>query len=500
MGLPARTNSRSSNNSGSSNDSSSSSNSSRSVKTSAAGDSHRTLERCISLLLLLLLLRMLLLLPVHILLLLLGGLEDAAAAARAVCEGQLLLQQGIEVHAVANLGAAAAAAAAAAAERKVVNAAAAARAAAPGAESSVGQQQQQQQQQKKKQQQQQQQEKQSKTKSKRRLLFFRLDTRSRLPKTQQRQQQQEQQQQRQQQQQQQQQQQHCCCVLLLPCCCCSVAESKMEGQKIKVENPVVEVDGDEMTRIIWQWIKEKLILKYLNLPIEYFDLSIQHRDATDDQVTVEAAKAIKRVGVGIKCATITPDEARVKEFNLKKMWKSPNATIRNILGGTIFRAPIVMKNVLLLLLLRTRRAFLQFPAPLAASVFGYAPLAAAAAAAAAAATAGFADSSGVFYFNFRGGCFKPTLLESFTILSESMTCELHRFEGGGGVCLGMYNEDGSIRDFARACFLYSLNKRMPLYLSTKNTVLKSYDGRFKDLFEEIYRQEYQHKFQEAGIT
>ncbi|KAL8447844.1 hypothetical protein Emed_004139 [Eimeria media] len=212
----------------------------------------------------------------------------------------------------------------------------------------------------------------------------------------------------------------------------------MEGQKIKVENPVVEVDGDEMTRIIWQWIKEKLILKYLELPIEYFDLSIQHRDATDDQVTVEAAKAIQRVGVGIKCATITPDEARVKEFNLKKMWKSPNATIRNILGGTIFRAPIVMKNGLVVL------------------------------------------------------CVVSS--------SESMTRDLHRFEGGGGVCLGMYNEDGSIRDFARACFLYALDKRMPLYLSTKNTVLKAYDGRFKDIFQEIYQQEFAHKYQEAGIT
>ncbi|KAL8271675.1 hypothetical protein Esti_004388 [Eimeria stiedai] len=247
----------------------------------------------------------------------------------------------------------------------------------------------------------------------------------------------------------------------------------MQGQKIKVENPVVEMDGDEMTRIIWQWIKEKLILNYLELPIEYFDLSIQHRNATDDQVTVEAANAIKRVGVGIKCATITPDEARVKEFNLKKMWKSPNATIRNILGGTIFRAPIVMKNVPRLV------PSWEKPIIIGRHAFGD-------------------QYRAVDFCVSKPGTVKLVYIPDDG--SESVTRDLHRFEGGGGVCMGMYNEDGSIRDFARACFLYALDRRMPLYLSTKNTVLKSYDGRFKDLFQEVYQQEFERKFQEAGIT
>ncbi|OEH79359.1 isocitrate dehydrogenase [Cyclospora cayetanensis] len=223
----------------------------------------------------------------------------------------------------------------------------------------------------------------------------------------------------------------------------------MQVKKIKVENPVVEIDGDEMTRVIWQWIKEKLILKYLDLPIEYFDLSIQHRDATDDQVTVDAAHAIKQIGVGIKCATITPDEARVKEFGLKKMWKSPNATIRNIIGGTIFRAPILIDNY--------RAVDFTVNAP---------------------------------------GTVK--LVYSPDDGSTPVTRDLHHFNSGG-VCLGMYNEDASISDFALACFQYALDAKMPLYLSTKNTVLKAYDGRFKQIFHDIYTKDFEQRFKAAGI-
>lgn len=245
----------------------------------------------------------------------------------------------------------------------------------------------------------------------------------------------------------------------------------MEGKKIKVQNPVVEIDGDEMTRVIWQWIKEKLILKYLDLPIEYFDLSIQHRDETDDQVTVDAAHAIKRIGVGIKCATITPDEARVKEFGLKKMWKSPNATIRNILGGTIFRAPILIDNVPRLV-----------PAWKKPIIIG---------------RHAFGDQYRASDFVVPGpGTVKIVYTPKDG--SEGVTREIHNFESGG-ICLGMYNEDRSICDFARACFLYALDAKMPLYLSTKNTVLKAYDGRFKDIFQQIYESEFQTKFSQAGI-
>lgn len=246
----------------------------------------------------------------------------------------------------------------------------------------------------------------------------------------------------------------------------------MEGKKIKVDNPIVEMDGDEMTRVIWQWIKEKLILKYLDLPIEYFDLGIQHRDQTDDQVTVDAANAIKRIGVGIKCATITPDEARVKEFGLKKMWKSPNATIRNILGGTIFRAPILIDNVPRLV-----------PAWKKPIVIG---------------RHAFADQYRASDFTIPGpGTVKIVYTPDNG--SGEVVREVHRFDGTG-VCLGMFNEDGSISDFAHSCFLYALDAKMPLFLSTKNTVLKAYDGRFKEIFQSIYEQHYQHKFKQAGLT
>lgn len=245
----------------------------------------------------------------------------------------------------------------------------------------------------------------------------------------------------------------------------------MQVKKIKVDNPVVEMDGDEMTRVIWQWIKDKLILKYLDLPIEYFDLSIKHRDETNDEVTVEAAHAIKRVGVGIKCATITPDEARVKEFGLKKMWKSPNATIRNILGGTIFRAPIIMENVPRLV-----------PAWKKPIVIG---------------RHAFGDQYRAVDFRV---CKPGTVKLVYTPDdgSEGFSEELHSF-AGSGVCLGMFNEDKSITDFARSCFMYSLKNQMPLYLSTKNTVLKTYDGRFKDIFQSVYEEEFQEKFKQANI-
>lgn len=245
----------------------------------------------------------------------------------------------------------------------------------------------------------------------------------------------------------------------------------MAGQKIKVANPVVELDGDEMTRVIWKWIKEKLIMKYLDLPVEYFDLSIQHRDLTDDQVTVEAAYAIKRVGVGIKCATITPDEARVKEFGLKKMWKSPNATIRNILGGTIFRSPILIDNI--------PRLVPSWMKPITIGRHA------------------FADQYRAVDFRVPGpGTVKIVYTPQDG--SSPMERELHAFKCGG-VCLGMYNEDPSVREFAKACFLYALEEKQPLYLSTKNTVLKAYDGRFKDIFQEVYETEFKPQFEKAGL-
>lgn len=242
--------------------------------------------------------------------------------------------------------------------------------------------------------------------------------------------------------------------------------------KIKVNNPVVEIDGDEMTRVIWKFIKDKLILTYLDLDIKYFDLGIEHREATNDQVTVDAANAIKACGVGIKCATITPDEIRVKEFNLKQMWKSPNGTIRNILDGTVFREPIVIKNI--------PRLVPNWTAPI---IIG---------------RHAFGDQYRATDTVIRG---KGKLTMSFTPEdgSEAQTFDVYNFKGGG-VALCMYNTDESIMGFARSCFNMALNKKWPLYLSTKNTILKKYDGRFKDIFEEIYNEEFKSKFDEAGIT
>ena len=241
-------------------------------------------------------------------------------------------------------------------------------------------------------------------------------------------------------------------------------------EKIKVKNPVVELDGDEMTRIIWKFIKEKLILPYLDLKIEYYDLCIENRDRTDDQVTVDAAHAIQKHGVGIKCATITPDEARVREFNLKEMWRSPNGTIRNILGGTVFREPIMISNIPRLVpgwkqsICIGRHAF------------------------------GDQYRATDFLVNGRG---KLTI--TFTPESGTpQTYNVYDFEGDG-VALAMYNTDESIYGFARACMNQALNKRWPLYMSTKNTILKKYDGRFKDIFQEVYENEFRSDFEAAGI-
>ncbi|GAA4523386.1 NADP-dependent isocitrate dehydrogenase [Chelativorans composti] len=240
--------------------------------------------------------------------------------------------------------------------------------------------------------------------------------------------------------------------------------------KIKVANPVVELDGDEMTRIIWKLIKEKLIYPYLDIDLEYYDLSIQNRDATDDQVTIDAAYAIKKHGVGVKCATITPDEARVKEFGLKKMWKSPNGTIRNILGGVIFRAPIICKNVPRLVPGWTK------PVIVGRHAFG--------------------DQYRATDFRFPG---KGKLTIKF-VGEDGTVIEHEVFDApGSGVAMAMYNLDESIRDFARASFNYGLQVGYPVYLSTKNTILKAYDGRFKDIFQEIYETEFKDKFEAAGL-
>ncbi len=240
--------------------------------------------------------------------------------------------------------------------------------------------------------------------------------------------------------------------------------------KIKVANPVVDLDGDEMTRIIWQFIKEKLILPYLDLDIEYYDLSVENRDATNDQVTVDAANAIKKHGVGIKCATITPDEARVKEFNLKEMWKSPNGTIRNILGGVIFREPIICKNVPRLVPGWTQ------PIVVGRHAFG--------------------DQYKATDFKFPG---KGTITIKF-VGEDGQVIEKEVFKAPGpGVTMAMYNLDDSIRDFARASMNYGLMRKWPVYLSTKNTILKAYDGRFKDIFEEVYQAEFKAEFDKAGI-
>ena len=242
--------------------------------------------------------------------------------------------------------------------------------------------------------------------------------------------------------------------------------------KIKVANPVVELDGDEMTRIIWKFIKEKLILPYLDIDIKYYDLGMEHRDATNDQVTVDAAEAIKKYNVGIKCATITPDEARVTEFKLKQMWKSPNGTIRNILDGTVFREPIICKNV--------PRLVPNWTAPICIGRHA------------------FGDQYRATDFVTKG---KGKLTITFQPENggETVTHEVYNFKGDG-VALAMYNTDESIMGFARSCFNQALTKKWPLYLSTKNTILKKYDGRFKDIFEEIYQKEFKAKFDAAGIT
>ena len=241
--------------------------------------------------------------------------------------------------------------------------------------------------------------------------------------------------------------------------------------KIKVANPVVELDGDEMTRIIWHLIREKLILPYLDIKLEYYDLGMEHRDKTDDKVTVDAAHAIQKHGVGVKCATITPDEARVEEFKLKKMWKSPNGTIRNILGGVIFREPIICKNVPRLVPGWTK------PIVIGRHAFG--------------------DQYRATDFTFPG---EGTLTIKF-VGKDGTVIEHEVFKSpGSGVAMAMYNLDDSIRDFARASMNYGLARTYPVYLSTKNTILKAYDGRFKDLFQEVFDKEFAAKFKAAGIT
>src|SRR3989338_857689 len=242
--------------------------------------------------------------------------------------------------------------------------------------------------------------------------------------------------------------------------------------KIKVANPIVEIDGDEMTRIIWGWIKDKLIHPYLDVDLKYYDLSIQNRDATEDQVTVDAANAIKQYRVGVKCATITPDEARVKEFNLKKMWKSPNGTIRNILDGTVFREPIICKNVPRLVPNWTK------PIMIGRHAFG--------------------DQYKATDFVTKG---KGKLTITFTPEggAAEQKYEVYNFKGDG-VALAMYNTDESIRGFARSCFNMALMKKWPLYMSTKNTILKKYDGRFKDIFEEIFQKEFKAEYEKAKLT
>jgi isocitrate dehydrogenase len=242
-------------------------------------------------------------------------------------------------------------------------------------------------------------------------------------------------------------------------------------QKIKVTGTVVELDGDEMTRIIWKLIKDKLILPYVDVPIEYYDLSVENRDATNDQVTIDAANAIKKHGVGVKCATITPDEGRVKEFNLKEMWKSPNGTIRNILGGVIFREPIICRNVPRLVPGWTQ------PIVIGRHAFG--------------------DQYRATDFRFPG---KGTLTIKF-VGDDGKTIEKEVFKSpGSGVAMAMYNLDDSIREFARATFNYALNRNYPAYLSTKNTILKAYDGRFKDLFQEVFDAEFKDAFAAKKLT
>ena len=243
--------------------------------------------------------------------------------------------------------------------------------------------------------------------------------------------------------------------------------------KIKVDNPVVELDGDEMTRIIWQFIKDRLILPYLDINLEYYDLGIENRDATDDQVTIDSAHAILKHGVGVKCATITPDEARVEEFGLKKMWKSPNGTIRNILGGVVFREPIICSNIPRLVPGWTK------PIIIGRHAHG--------------------DQYKATDFKVPGA---GTVTITYTPADGSAPVEMEvaTFGKDGGVTMGMYNFNDSIRDFARASFRYGLSRNYPVYMSTKNTILKAYDGQFKDLFEEVFEKEFKDEFVKAGLT
>jgi isocitrate dehydrogenase len=243
--------------------------------------------------------------------------------------------------------------------------------------------------------------------------------------------------------------------------------------KIKVENPVVEMDGDEMTRIIWAFIKDKLILPYLDIELEYYDLSIEHRDATDDQITIDAANATKRHGVGVKCATITPDEARVEEFGLKQMWRSPNGTIRNILGGVIFREPIIISNV--------PRLVPGWTKPIIVGRHAH------------------GDQYKATDFKVPGA---GTVTMTYTPSDggEPMQFDVASFGDDGGVAMGMYNFRDSIRDFARASLRYGLDRNVPVYMSTKNTILKAYDGEFKDIFEAIFDAEFKAEFDAAGLT
>lgn len=243
--------------------------------------------------------------------------------------------------------------------------------------------------------------------------------------------------------------------------------------KIQVQNPIVEIDGDEMTRIIWSFIKDKLIRPYLDIELKYYDLSVTHRDATDDQITVDAARAIQHHGVGVKCATITPDESRVKEYNLKKQWRSPNGTIRNILGGTVFREPIICRNV--------PRYVPGWTKPI---VIG---------------RHAFGDQYRATDFRVPGAG-KLTMTFQPADGGEPITHEVHEFPEGGGVAMGMYNHDEAIRGFARACMNYALQRNYPLYMSTKDTILKQYDGRFRDLFQEVFDNEFRQRFEAAGLT
>jgi isocitrate dehydrogenase len=243
--------------------------------------------------------------------------------------------------------------------------------------------------------------------------------------------------------------------------------------KIKVVNPVVEMDGDEMTRIIWQFIKDKLILPYLDIQLDYYDLGIEHRDATNDQVTIDSAEATKKYGVAVKCATITPDEARVKEFNLKKMWKSPNGTIRNILGGVIFREPIIMQNI--------PRLVPGWTKPIVVGRHAH------------------GDQYKATDFKVPGA---GTVTMTWTPADGSAPSqfEVAKYGADGGVAMGMYNYNDSIRDFARASLTYGLQRSYPVYLSTKNTILKAYDGAFKDIFEKVFEEEFKADFDAKGIT